>query len=162
MCPEIKVSKGAKIRKRYNQVLELLLLAAIMQIYWIRAQKSLPTVSIRFLNQVSDGSSLYGIPSNIQSQILPTSAAIPCYWHFVFISKGHAVNTLATRIGIFPASIANFFKQNDSFCCCWFCCFTSQVNSYGHCGTVSLPNHTFSWAGLNKRITSNSCTYFRL
>ena len=37
----------------------------------------------------------------------------------------------------------------------WFCCFTSQVNSYGHCGTVSSPNHTFSWAGLNKRLTSN-------
>ena len=44
----------------------------------------------------------------------------------------------------------------------WFCCFTSQVNSYGHCETVSSPNHTFSWAGLNKRVTSNSCTYFRL
>ena len=43
-----------------------------------------------------------------------------------------------------------------------FCCFTSQVNSYGHCGTVSSPKHTFSWAGLNKRLTSNSCTYFRL
>ena len=45
---------------------------------------------------------------------------------------------------------------------CLLCCFTSQVNSYGHCGTVSSPNHTFSWAGLNKRLTSNSCTYFRL
>ena len=44
----------------------------------------------------------------------------------------------------------------------WFCCFTSQVNSYGHCGTVSSPSHTFSWAGLNKRFTSNLCTYFRL
>ena len=44
----------------------------------------------------------------------------------------------------------------------WFCCFTSQVNSYGHCRTVSSPNHTFSWAGLNKRLTSNSCIYFRL
>ena len=44
----------------------------------------------------------------------------------------------------------------------WFCCFTSQVNRYGHCGTVSSPNHTFSWAGLNKRLTSNLCTYFRL
>ena len=44
---------------------------------------------------------------------------------------------------------------------CLFCCFTSPVNSYGHCGTVSSPNHTFSWAGLNK-LTSNSCTYFRL
>ena len=45
---------------------------------------------------------------------------------------------------------------------CLFCCFTSQVNSYGHCWTVSSPNHTFSWASLNKRVTSNSCTYFRL
>ena len=35
--------------------------------------------------------------------------------------------------------------------CLFVCCFTSQVNSYGHCGTVSSPNHTFSWAGLNKR-----------
>ena len=26
----------------------------------------------------------------------------------------------------------------------------SQVNSYGHCGTVSSPNHTFSWASLGK------------
>ena len=42
------------------------------------------------------------------------------------------------------------------------CCFTSQVNSYGHGGTVSSPNHTFSWAGLNKQLTSNSCTYFSL
>ena len=45
---------------------------------------------------------------------------------------------------------------------CLFSCFTSQVNSYGHCGTVSSLNHTFSWAGLNKRLTSNLCTYFRL
>ena len=27
---------------------------------------------------------------------------------------------------------------------CLVCCFTSQVNSYGHGGTVSSPNHTFS------------------
>ena len=45
---------------------------------------------------------------------------------------------------------------------CLFCCFTSQVNSYGHCGMVSSPKHTFSCAGLNKRFTSNLCTYFRL
>ena len=44
---------------------------------------------------------------------------------------------------------------------CLFCCFTSQINSYGHCGTVSSPNHTFSWAGLKKRLTSNLCTYSR-
>ena len=52
----------------------------------------------------------------------------------------------------------------DAFNTCFFsfCCFTSQVNSYGHCGKVSSLNHTFSWAGLNKRLTSNLCTYFRL
>ena len=44
----------------------------------------------------------------------------------------------------------------------FFCCFTPQVNSYGHGGTVSSPNHTFSWASLNKQLTSTSCTYFRL
>ena len=27
---------------------------------------------------------------------------------------------------------------------CLFCCFTSQVNSYGHSGTVSSANHFFS------------------
>ena len=43
-----------------------------------------------------------------------------------------------------------------------FCCFTSQVNSYGHGGTVSSPNHTFSWASFNKQLTSTSCTCFRL
>ena len=41
-----------------------------------------------------------------------------------------------------------------------FCCFTSQVNSYGHCGTVSSPNHTFSWASLNKQLTSNRAHTF--
>ena len=54
-------------------------------------------------------------------------------------------------------SLVDFF-----FFVCLFCRFTSQVNNYGHGGTVSSPNHTFSWAGLNKRLTSNSCTYFRL
>ena len=46
--------------------------------------------------------------------------------------------------------------------CLFVCCFTSQVNGYGHGGTVSSPNHTFSWANLNKQLTSTSCTYFRL
>ena len=40
----------------------------------------------------------------------------------------------------------------------FFCCFTSQVNSYGHGGTVSSPNHIFSWANFNKRLTSASRT----
>ena len=37
---------------------------------------------------------------------------------------------------------------------CLFCCFTSQVNSYGHGGTVSSHNHTFfPWASSNKQLT---------
>ena len=34
------------------------------------------------------------------------------------------------------------------FFVCLFCCFMSQVNSYGHRGTVSSPNHTFSRWGM--------------
>ena len=40
---------------------------------------------------------------------------------------------------------------------CLFCCFTFQVNSYDHGGTVSSPNHTFSWTSLTWRLTSTSC-----
>ena len=32
--------------------------------------------------------------------------------------------------------------RSDGFVCL-FCCFTSKVNSYGHGGMVSSPNHTF-------------------
>ena len=32
----------------------------------------------------------------------------------------------------------------------------AQVNSYDHGGTVSSPNHTFSWASLNKQLTCTS------
>ena len=38
----------------------------------------------------------------------------------------------------------------------------APINRYAHGGTVSSPNHTFSWASLDKQLTSNSCTYFRL
>ena len=34
----------------------------------------------------------------------------------------------------------------------WFCCSTSQVNSYGHCGTVSSPNHTFFLGRLEQAV----------
>ena len=37
-----------------------------------------------------------------------------------------------------------------------------SVNSYGHAETVSSPNHNFSWASLNKRLTSTLCTYLCL
>ena len=43
-------------------------------------------------------------------------------------------------------------------CFCLFCCFTSQVDSYGHGGTVSSPKHAFTWAYLNKQLT-NTCAH---
>ena len=66
--------------------------------------------------------------------------------------------------GYFPsnwkdANVTAIYKKADKFVCL-FCCFTSHVNSYGHCGTVSSPNPTFSWAGLNKRLTSISAHTF--
>ena len=63
----------------------------------------------------------------------------------------YIVNILYTR-NPKMGTLANIFF-------CLFCCFTSHVNSYGHGGTVSSPNHIFSWASLNNWLTS---TYFRL
>ena len=33
-----------------------------------------------------------------------------------------------------------------------FCCFTSQVNIYGHGGMVSSPNHTFFLGKLEQAV----------
>ena len=77
-----------------------------------------------------------------------------------------ADSSKAREIGISWYMYFSFYEQLKFYAqlifVCLFCCFTSQVNSYGHCGTVSSPNHTFSWASLNKQLTSNSCTYIRL
>ena len=35
---------------------------------------------------------------------------------------------------------------------CSFCCLTSQVNSYGHGGTVSSPSHTFFLGKLEQAV----------
>ena len=56
--------------------------------------------------------------------------------------------------------IKNGFEKSI-VCLCGFILDLS-VNSYGHVGMVSSPNHTFSWASLAKRLTSTSCTYNRL
>ena len=55
----------------------------------------------------------------------------------------------------------SFFSKKISLCVaeiilvmfvCLFCCFTSQVNSYGHGGTVSSPNHTFFLGKLEQAV----------
>ena len=79
-------------------------------------------------------------------------------------NMNHVLRSLAVKLPtiILPVQYNWCDKKACQLFLFLFCCFTSQVNSYGHCGTVSSPNHTFSWAGLNKWLTSNSCTYFRL
>ena len=64
-------------------------------------------------------------------------------------------------IKIFVLSIFEW-PLKTGFTGCLFCCFTSRVNSYGHGGSVSSANHTFSWASLNKWLTNTSCIYIRL
>ena len=50
---------------------------------------------------------------------------------------------------------------HQSFTCLFvFVCFVALRPK--STDTVSSPNHTFSWASLNKQLTSTSCTYFRL
>ena len=91
-------------------------------------------------------------------------------WKEAMEKKGLRENAGKTK-GMIGGTGLDLLQSSGKYSCavcrtvllvCLFCCFTSQVNSYGHCGTVSSPNHTFSWAGLNKRLISNSCTYFRL
>ena len=49
-----------------------------------------------------------------------------------------------------------------SYVCLFVLLLYVPVNSYGHGGRVSSPNHSFSWANLNKQLTNNSCIYFCL
>ena len=77
-------------------------------------------------------------------------------------AKVKFTNYAQTSLFFYILLPVNRYNLCSLFVCFCFCCFTSHVNSYGHCGTVSSLNHTFSWAGLSKRLTSNLCTYFRL
>ena len=45
----------------------------------------------------------------------------------------------------------------------WRCASTGRISSQDKTWRdIQLPNRTFSWASLNKWLTSSSCTYFRL
>ena len=92
------------------------------------------------------------------------------HYHWDPFSSGLAFPGMPVGLGfVDPTPIATHVVSADALegkqelnVCLFVSCFTSQVNSYGHGGTVSSPSHTFSWAGLNKRLTSNLCTNFRL
>ena len=62
------------------------------------------------------------------------------------------------------AIIQNLIKKQETFAmliCLFVLLLYVPVNSYGPYGMVSSPNQTFSWASLNKQLTSTLCTYFR-
>ena len=49
-------------------------------------------------------------------------------------------------------SVDSRYGQYVCLFVCLFCCFTSQVNSYGHGGTVNSPNHTFFLGKLEQAV----------
>ena len=93
------------------------------------------------------------------SLFYPILVAIFCYHNLLATVRAVLIDMQVSDL--YVLDLYDFYVYMAFFVFC-FCCFTSHVNSYGHCGTVSSLNHTFSWAGLSKRLTSNLCTYFRL
>ena len=82
---------------------------------------------------------------------------------YIFLSISFELNLWISSYPQALKFVLDGCSKEPSYCLfVCFCCFTSHVNSYDHCGTVSSLNHTFSWAGLSKRLTSNLCTCFRL
>ena len=78
-------------------------------------------------------------------------------------SSSHGENECHAHTGTVERSGEEILEQSVSVIVWLFVLMlTSQVNSYGHGETVSSPNHTFSWASLNKQLTSTLRTYFRL
>ena len=61
-----------------------------------------------------------------------------------------------------PYCFPPWLKHKLTLLFCLFLLLLYAASQRGHGGTVSSPNHTFSWASLNKQFTSTSCTYFRL
>ena len=76
--------------------------------------------------------------------LLPDNKMISKYiYHFIIVKKKSYTN---------KANKINTGNNPLLFFVCLFCCFTSQVNSYGHCGTVSSPNHTFFLGKLEQAV----------
>ena len=112
--------------------------------------------------------------TTMREKALPKQTCYGNHWYLHGLTANITCKYLIlTEKKIWPGTVwPKSFMLNTSFSgglfcshclfVCLFCCFTSQVNSYGHCGTVSSSSHTFSWASLNKQLTSTSCTYFRL
>ena len=69
----------------------------------------------------------------------------PCYEHPIICLTNATVNS--TEAGY-------YLKVRTLGVCLFVLLLYVPSHGYGHGGTVSSPNHTFSWAGLNKQLTS--------
>ena len=73
------------------------------------------------------------------------------------IKQGRSANRKHTyfffaKYVIFEPPQETVLLDKDLYLFCLFCCFTSQVNSYGHGGTVSSLNHTFFLGKLEQAV----------
>ena len=65
-----------------------------------------------------------------------------------------------TPVRLEPAALQSRVKHSTTEPLrCLFCCFTCQVNSYGHGGMVSSSNHTFSRTSLNMLTYTFACNW---
>ena len=78
------------------------------------------------------------------------------------LAKEAAINTLDDKISGVEELLSKHLivveqKQPDleKVCLFLFCCFTPQVNSYGHGGTVSSPKYTFFLGKLEQAVNQN-------
>ena len=59
------------------------------------------------------------------------------------LRKRYKMRGLSSTLSLFCNEFNKFNKTGARMFVCLFCCFTSQVNRYGHGRMVSSPSHTF-------------------
>ena len=71
----------------------------------------------------------------------------------IFVSKFMVRRALSvkTYLSLGLLSPLTLVLLNSAGFVCFVALRPKSINSYGHGGTVSSPNHTFSWASLNKQ-----------
>ena len=109
------------------------------------------------------GTGIPGLNQYYQSSHIIYTININGNWCTTYMCRPfitHLDDLVITQIWIYPChGVAHkFFFTMEIFAgfICLFCCFKSQINSYGHGEMVSSPNHTFSSASLNKQLISTS------
>ena len=118
------------------RIIELFQVGWIRRVFsrtvWTDVGVELFCLFLSYTNTVIVKPILTAITSNIKPAKLKYHVN-PKYWH--------------TSLTIIILSL-----EKGALFVCLFCCFTSQVNSYGHGGTVGSPNHFFFLGKLEQAI----------